>query len=64
MQYANSYPNCLRVIAQAASCQVYPSEYAYNNDSVNRIESPSANCGNYPPGPHSTYIHCEAHSLD
>ena len=30
------------------SCQVYPSEYAYRGDSVNRAESRSANCRSYP----------------
>ena len=30
--------------AFATSCQVYPSEYAYYDDSVTRTESASANC--------------------
>ena len=42
-----------------------PSEYAYNGDSVNRDESPSANCRNYPGGPASQekYIHCDGTQL-
>ena len=49
---------------------MYPSEYAYCNDSVSRIESASANCRMYPvipglPGSiHSTdYIHCDGTQL-
>ena len=34
--------------ALATSCQVYPSEYAYWDDSVTRAESTSANCRRYP----------------
>ena len=34
-------------IAQATCCQVYPSEYAYRDNSVNRAESASANCRKY-----------------
>ena len=33
-----------------AECNVYPSEYAYHEDSVNRAETASANCRNYPSG--------------
>ena len=33
--------------ALATPCQVYPSEYAYHDDSVNRAESHSANCQRY-----------------
>ena len=51
--------------AHATSCQVYPSEYAYLDDSITRSESSSANCRNYPPsvqdhGIHpENYIHCD-----
>ena len=44
---------------------MYPSEYAYHDDSVTRAESASANCRRYPPGtlPGSLhperYIHCD-----
>ena len=45
---------------------MYPSEYAYRNDSVVRIESASANCRSYPagreapPGVHTDhYTHCD-----
>jgi hypothetical protein len=41
---------------------VYPSEYAYRNDSVSRTESVSANCRRYPAGggEHTKdYIHCD-----
>jgi hypothetical protein len=36
---------------------VYPSEYAYRDDSVTRAESASANCRSYPPS-QELYIHC------
>ena len=56
--------------ALATSCQVYPSEYAYRDDSVSRAESASANCRRYPvisglpASIHSTdYIHCDGTSL-
>ena len=55
--------------ALATSCQVYPSEYAYHVDSVNRAESVSANCRRYPEGNqdqsvHSEdYIHCDGTQL-
>ena len=54
--------------ALATSCQVYPSEYAYRDDSVNRAETPSANCRQYQDGlkDHintSKYIHCDGNSL-
>ena len=46
-------------IAHATSCQVYPSEYAYRDDSVNKAESASANCRRYPPDTHGQSIHPE-----
>ena len=51
--------------AHATSYQVKPSEYAYHGDSVNGVESPSANCMNYPAGPSSQqqYIHCDGTQL-
>ncbi len=48
---------------------MYPSEYAYQDDSVNRAESASANCRNYPPGnlqsgDHTEhFIHCDGTQL-
>ena len=47
---------------------MYPSEYAYRDDSVTRFERASANCVNYPPGHqdgiHSqNYIHCNGTQL-
>ena len=49
---------------------MYPSQYAYNKDSVNRAETASANCRNYPGGlvldvtPGSEdYIHCDGTQL-
>ncbi len=46
---------------------MYPSEYAYWNDSVNRAESVSANCRRYsslPAGPFtSNYVHCDGTQL-
>jgi hypothetical protein len=54
----------------ATSCQVYPSEYAYRDDSVTRTESASANCRRYPAisglpaGTYSIdYIHCDGTKL-
>ena len=55
--------------ALATSCQVYPSEYAYHDDSVTRAETPSDNCRTYPPrdlpgGIHAEhYIHCNGTHL-
>ena len=50
--------------AYATSYQVKPSEYVYHGDSVNGVESPSANCMNYPAGPSSQqYIHCDGTQL-
>ena len=48
---------------------MYPSEYAYHQDSVIRAESASANCRRYPPGiiqgeEHpENYIHCDGIQL-
>ena len=48
---------------------MYPSEYAYRNDSVTRAESPNANCRRYPPGNlpgglyPERYIHCDGTQL-
>ena len=47
---------------------MYPSEYAYRDDSVNRAERSSANCRNYPSGLQSggfsdEYIHCDGSQL-
>jgi hypothetical protein len=48
---------------------VYPSEYAYRDDSVARAESASANCRRYPPGTlpggvhPEDYIHCDGTQL-
>ena len=55
--------------ALAIPCQVYPSEYAYHHDSVNRAESGSGNCRRYPPGSlqvglHTEeYVHCDGTQL-
>ena len=49
---------------------IYPSEYAYNNDSVTRAESDSDNCSSCPPGPipgsgyPEEYIHCDGTQLE
>ena len=56
------------ITAFATSCQVYPSEYAYRDNSVTRAESASANCRRYPvnpnlPGEHH-YIHCDGSQLE
>ena len=60
--------NNLFFTAHASSCQLYPSEYAYNDDSVDRTESPSANCRRYSrylqPGLYTDqYIHCDGNQL-
>ena len=53
----------------ATSCQVYPSEYAYQDDSITTSESASANCRNYPPGNLQSgdhpehFIHCDGTQL-
>ncbi len=52
-------------VASSTPCQVYPSEYVYHHDSINRAENPSANCRSYQPlkvqgGVHSEdFIHCD-----
>ena len=45
--------------ATATSCQVDPSEYAYEHDSVTRTESVSANCRRYPAGNVQGDVHPE-----
>ena len=52
-------------VAHATSCQVYPSEYAFQDESISRMESTSANCRSYPAGPASQehYIHCDGTQL-
>ncbi len=53
-------------MASSTSCKVYPSEYAYRDDSVNRAESVSANCQSYPRGLYfysQQYIHCNGSHL-
>ena len=53
--------------ASSSSCQVYPSEYAYRDDSVTRAESASANCRRYPTrgGDEGlVYIHCDGQQLE
>ena len=63
------HPNSL-YIAHAIPCQVYPSEYAYHDDSVTRAESGIANCRRYPAGtlPGSIhpedYTHCDGTQLE
>jgi hypothetical protein len=45
---------------------VYPSEYAYRDNSVNTAESISANCRRYPPRQDDDgiiYIHCDGQQL-
>ena len=45
---------------------MYPSEYAYRDDSVIRTESASANCRSYPPRSDDMgieYIHCDGDDL-
>ena len=59
---------CNYSAVSASSCQVYPSEYAYHEDSVYRTERSSANCRNYQSGFDSTaqsenYIHCNGTPL-
>ena len=51
-------------IAHATTCQVYPSEYAFRDGSVNRAESVSANCRMYVSGLQDgvytdQYTHCD-----
>ena len=52
--------------ALATSCQVYPSEYAYRDESVNRAERSSANCRRYPSYEVDMgirYVHCDGTQL-
>ena len=62
-------PIFLAIIVSAISCQEYPSEYAYRDNSVTRAESVSANCKNYPAGTAEgtvhpeDYIHCDGTQL-
>ena len=56
--------------AHVTACHVYPSEYAYRDNSVSRAESASANCRSYPiihglPAGifSSDYIHCDGTQL-
>ena len=55
------------ITVSSSTCEVYPSEYAYHKDSVNRVEPASANCGNYPTGltqlGSEDYIHCNGTQL-
>ena len=46
-------------IAHAIPCQVYPSKYAYRDESVDRDESGSANCRRYQPSSLQGSIHPE-----
>ena len=55
-------------VGLATSCQVYPSEYAYSQDSVNEVEYVGANCRRYPSGLQAgvftqEYIHCDGTQL-
>ncbi len=44
----------------SSSHQVYPSEYAYWDDLVNRADSASANCRRYSAGVFTEqYVHCD-----
>ncbi len=50
----------------STSCQVYPSENAYQDNSITRSESTNVNCRNYPAQgeDHSEYyIHCDWQQL-
>ncbi len=52
----------------SSSCQAYPSEYAYQDNSVSRTESISANCRRYQSGLQERvyteeYIHCDGTQL-
>ena len=54
----------------ATSCQVYPSEYAFHDDSVSRAESASANCRSYTTSDNGgtipypdQYTHCDGTQL-
>ena len=59
---------CLVLTPAAISCQVYPSEYAYKHDSVNRTGSDRVNCNRYNDGIKlgantNEYIHCDGNQL-
>ena len=59
---------CTYSAALTTFCQVFPSEYAYDEDSVYRTERRSTNCINYPPGlSHNVYaehyVHCNGTQL-
>ena len=65
--YVTSYISLYNAII-ATSCQVYPSEYAYKEDSVGEHESPSANCRSYREGLQENvfteqYTHCDGTQL-
>ena len=53
------YPS---IVSSTSSCQVYPSEYAYRDDSVSKAESTNANCRGYPL-PHAGYVLCDGRQL-
>jgi hypothetical protein len=57
--YRNSF---FFIAASIISCQVYPSEYAYHDDSVMRNEIANANCRMYPPS-QERHIHCNGKPL-
>ena len=44
--------------ALATSCRVYPSQYAYRDDSISRTESPGANCMKYS-DTRMEYVRCD-----
>ena len=52
----------LSAVSSTSSCQAYPSEYAYRDDSVSKAESTSANCRRYPL-PYASYVHCDGRQL-
>ena len=60
---------CIYSAVSASCCQVYPSEYAYRENSVYGTERDSANCRNYPSGLEPSvlqtenYIHCDGTPL-
>ena len=74
-QVANAQMHCISINfnilhVPATACQVHPSEYAYEVNSVTEQESISANCRRYtnvdglPQGVDSTdYIHCDGAQL-
>ena len=54
-----TYPS---TVSSTSSCQVYPSEYAYRDDSVSKTESTNSNCRRYPL-PYAGYVHCDGRQL-